>query len=144
MVVYVTLATMSRVRFPVSTNIIISFVFLISTPLQTTLIAHTHTHTHRQGDTLGGVLHCFGCAAFDLQNCAVIFRNSNITENVVYGKFGLLHVKQQGKGILALFWTLHIWPKEVQRDNPITRFSRYCGRLPIRLWVGLNRYVISI
>ena len=68
----------------------------------------THTHTRRQGDTLGGVLHCFGYAAFDLQNCAVIFRNSHITENVVYGKFGLLRVKQQGKGILALFWTLHI------------------------------------
>ena len=41
MVVYVTLASMSRVRFPVSTNIIFSFVFLISTPLQTLLIAHT-------------------------------------------------------------------------------------------------------
>ena len=48
MVVYVTLASMSRVRFPVSTNIIISFVFLISTPLQTTLIAHTHTHTGKE------------------------------------------------------------------------------------------------
>ena len=55
------------------------------------------THTHRQGDTLNEVLHCLGHAAFDLQNCTVIFRNSDITDNVVHCGFGSLHFKQQRK-----------------------------------------------
>ena len=96
---YVDFVSMARVRFPVSTNII--FLYFPHFNAAPNNIQSTHIHT---GKEILWVGFCNVLVTLHLTyRTALLSSETPIlpTDNIVYGRFGSLRVKQQRKGI---FW----------------------------------------